>query len=548
MIVRTVWQQLWTWNDQVTHWLKVSVLPNKISSLEKKEKNAVKSKGKVDFEQHPEPGEKKSSTYTKPQLIGLIVGPLLFLLINNFFFAPEITKEAVAVLAILAWVATWWVTEAIPIPLTSLLPLVLFPLMGIMSTGAVSTSYGDPLIFLFAGSFMIALTMEKWNLHRRIALGIIAVIGTNPNTLILGFMTATGFLSMWISNTATTMMMVPMSLAVTKQVADSLKANGSTIDTSPGKFPFGTALMLGTAYAATLGGFGTLIGAPANTILAATVKKLYGVEISFAQWMLFGVPLVVILIPLVWLYLVKVAHPMNIKNIPGGRTIIKKELKELGKMGYEEKIVLTVFSLVAISWITRSFVLQNFIPGIDDTVIALLGAFALFLIPNKDKTGKVLDWNTVLKLPWGILWLFGGGLALASGITSSGLNEWIGGLLVNFVDIPSWITITLIVCVILALTEFTSNTATATMVYPIVAAAAAALGFDPIVLMVAACMAATFAFMFPVAAPPNAIVFGTGYVRMSVMAKTGLWLNAIGIIFIILVVWFFVPLIFGGLI
>lgn len=364
--------------------------------------------------------------------------------------------------------------------------------------------------------------------------------------IVLGFMVATGFLSMWISNTATTMMMVPICLAVTKHVAESFE-NSATIDTSPGKFPFGTALMLGTAYSATIGGFGTLIGAPANTILAATVNNLYGIEISFARWMLFGVPMVVLLIPMVWFYLVKIAYPMEVKNIPGGSGVIKKELQELGKMSYEEKIVLTVFTLTAIAWITRSLVLEKFIPGIDDTIIALLGAFALFLIPAKNKKGKILDWDTVLKLPWGILWLFGGGLALAAGITGSGLDKWIGSQLVNFSDVPFFITIALIVAVITLLTEFTSNTATSTMVYPIVAAGAAALGTDPIMLMVAACMGATFAFMFPVAAPPNAIVFATGYVKMGKMAQTGVWLNLCGIIFSVIIVYFFVPLIFGGL-
>lgn len=544
--VRSLWNQMWAWDEQVRNWTKrmfgLLLMANGAAA---RKSDAPVNKKVENLTQEPDPEHLPS--YSKAQWIGLLTGPLLFLLIR-FLVSPEgMSSEAVTALAIVAWIATWWVTEAIPIPLTSLLPLLLFPLFGVMETGDVSASYGDPLIFLFIGSFMIALTMEKWNLHRRIALGIISFIGTNPSMIILGFMTATGFLSMWISNTATTMMMVPMALAVTKQVADSLKQNGSTVDTTPGNFKFGTALMLGTAYAATLGGFGTLIGAPANTILAATVNKLYGVEISFAKWMSFGIPLVVVLIPLVWLYLVKVAYPMKLKDIPGGRNIIKQEQQDLGRMGFEEKVVLAVFSLVAIGWITRTFLLENIIPGIDDTVIALLGAFLLFVIPAKNTSGTILDWDTVKKLPWGILWLFGGGLALAAGISSSGLDQWIGSQLVNFTDVPLWVTIALIVGVITLLTEFTSNTATSTMVYPIVAAGAAALGVDPIILMVAACMGATFAFMFPVAAPPNAIVFATGYIKMSTMAKTGVWLNIGGIIFSIIVVSFFVPIIFGGL-
>ncbi|MBY0157220.1 SLC13 family permease [Cytobacillus oceanisediminis] len=548
--LKSFWSQMWHWNDQV------KVLPKSLLSLltsgnsSAAEKLAVTEKTKITSQNgaNLEPEQNKKTNYNRSQLIGLFTGPALFLLISFFVSPEELPIEAAKVLAIVAWVATWWVTEAIPIPLTSLLPIILFPLFGIMETGEVSASYGDSLIFLFAGSFMIALTMEKWNLHRRIALGIISLIGTNPSMIILGFMVATGFLSMWISNTATTMLMVPMALAVTKQVSDSLENNNINVNTTPGQFPFGTALMLGTAYAATLGGFGTLIGAPANTILAATVKSLYSVEISFARWMLFGVPLVVILIPLVWLYLVKIAFPMKVKQISGGREIIRQEQKNLGQMSFEEKVVLTVFTLTALAWITRSFILKNYIPGIDDTIIALIGAFILFLVPAKNKAGNILDWDTVMKLPWGILWLFGGGLAIAAGISNSGLDQWIGSQLINFTDVPMWITLALIIGVITLLTEFTSNTATSTMVYPIVAAAAAALGTDPIILMVAACMGATFAFMFPVAAPPNAIVFATGYIKMSSMAKTGIWLNLGAIILSIIIVSFLVPPIFDGLI
>ncbi|MGO4889990.1 SLC13 family permease [Anaerobacillus sp. MEB173] len=542
---REFWNQMWRWNDQVKQVTKSLLGIQMMANLSTARKHAPSSnRSTTTSGNNPSP---KKREYSKPQLIGLITGPALFILINLLVSPQGMTNEAVTVLAIVSWIATWWVTEAIPIPLTSLLPLVLFPLMEIMSMGDVSASYGDPLIFLFVGSFMIALTMEKWNLHRRIAIGIIAFIGTNPNMIILGFMSATAFLSMWISNTATTMMMIPMALAVTKHVADSMKKNDPTVSTTPGDFRFGTALMLGTAYAASIGGFGTLIGAPANTILAATVNNLYNVQISFAHWMLFGVPLVVLLVPLVWLYLVKFAFPMNTKNISGGRNIIKDEQKALGKISYEEKIVLTVFTLIAIAWITRSFILQSFIPGINDTIIALIGAFILFLIPAKNKEGKLLDWDTVKKLPWGILWLFGGGLAIAAGISHSELDQWIGSQLVNFTEVPLWLTLALIIGVITILTEFTSNTATSTMVYPIVAAGATALGMDPIILMVAACMGATFAFMLPVAAPPNAIAFASGYIKMSTMAKTGVWLNLLAILFSVIIVSLLVPLIFDGL-
>lgn len=542
--IKEYWRLMWTWNDQVKDLMKAAIGLLTFSKQAASQRTETYPLREDAVEQNPR--KKKSPRYTKPQRIGLIVGPSLFLIIKLFVTPADMPAEANTVLAVLAWIATWWITEAIPIPITSLLPLLLFPLTGVMETGEVSASYGDSLIFLFAGSFMIALSMEKWNLHKRVALSIISLIGTNPTNIILGFMVATGFISMWISNTATTMMMIPICLAVTKHISDSLKSN-STIDTRPGNFNFGTALMLGTAYAATIGGFGSLVGAPANIILAGTVNRLYGIEISFAQWLLFGIPLVVVLIPLVWLYLTKVAFPMKLKDIPGGRTIIKKDLEELGKMSYEEKAVLTIFSLTAFAWITRSFFLNQFIPGLDDALIALLGGVALFLIPAKNKQGNLMDWNTALKLPWGILWLFGGGLALAAGIMNTGLDQWIGSQITRFENIPLFLTIALVVVFITTLTEFTSNTATATMAYPIVAAVAASVGTNPIILMVAANMAATFAYMFPVAAPPNAIVFGTGYVKMSEMAKTGVWLNLFSIILSILVVYYYVPIIFGNL-
>lgn len=542
MEMKIIWHQLWNWSDQTKSDLKRysrTFFSFKENTASKNKENTAEAETSPD-EEPPD----QNRSYKPAQAVGLALGPSLFLIIHFFVQLEGMSSQASTMLGLIAWIATWWVTEALPIPVTSLLPLILFPLTGINEMDTVAASYGDPLIFLFAGSFMIALSMEKWNLHKRIALTVISFVGTNPNTIILGFMIATGFLSMWISNTATTMMMVPICIAVTKHVADSLKE--SNIDTTPGEFPFGTALMLGTAYAATIGGFGTLIGAPANTILAATVNSLYDISIPFSTWMMFGVPLVILLLPLVWIYLIKVAFPMKIKDIPGGKEIIKKELTSLGKAGYEEKIVLIVFSLTAFAWVTRSFLLQNYIPGLDDTMIALIGATLLFIIPAKNKKENIMDWNTALKLPWGILWLFGGGLALAGGITNSGLDAWLGDQLIAFENAPMFLTLAFIIGLITLLTEFTSNTATSTMVYPIVAAGAAALGTDPLTLMVAACMGATFAFMLPVAAPPNAIVFATGYIKMKKMAAAGVWLNVICIIFSIFIIQYFLPFIWGG--
>lgn len=546
ILLKNFWNLMWAWDRQVRSLFAFAF------SMIKPSKSGDGKQFEAGYKKVTEPGHNKPpSTFSLPQKIGLVLGPLLFILVKVLPTPVEMPEAANTVLASILWIAVWWVTEAIPIPITSLLPLILFPLGGVMETGEVSASYGDSLIFLFAGSFMIALSMEKWNLHKRVALSIISFVGTNPNTIILGFMIATAFISMWISNTATTMLMVPIAIAVTKQFADQLNSNASIDnppDTTPGSFKFGTALMLGLAYSATIGGFGSLIGAPANIILAGTLKSLYDLEVSFANWLLFGIPLVVVLIPLLWLYLTKIAFPMKMKGIPGGREIIKKDLDDLGRMSYEEKVVTIVFTLTALAWITRSFFLNNFIPGLDDALIAIIGGVALFLIPAKNRPGTIMDWNTALKLPWGILWLFGGGLALAAGIMNSGLDQWIGSLLGAFENMPTVVAILLIVGTITILTEFTSNTATATMAYPIVAVVATTLGMNPIILMIAANMGATFAYMFPVAAPPNAIVFGTGYVKMSSMAFTGIWLNIISVLISVLVVYFYVPIVFKNLI
>ncbi|MGI6128412.1 MAG: SLC13 family permease, partial [Planifilum sp.] len=338
-MIKTTWAHLWKWHHQAIDLLRFSV--GKEARGEGKEAAGEKprEKGIPPF-------------YTRRQRAGLILGPALFI-ITLFFLSPEeMSYEAKAVLASTLWIATWWITEAIPIPATSLLPVVLFPLTGALGTGDTTASYGDPTIFLFMGGFMLALAMERWNLHKRIALNIISLVGTSTERIVLGTMAATGFLSMWISNSATAMMMMPIGLAIIYQLAESLKDDPS-VDTSPGKFNFGKSLMLGIAYSASIGGIGTLIGTPPNAILAATVRKMFGVEISFAQWMLFAVPMVILLLGLTWFYLVKVAFPMDLKNIPGGREVIQAEKQALGPLSPEERWVGIVFFLAAVAWIFR---------------------------------------------------------------------------------------------------------------------------------------------------------------------------------------------------
>ncbi|MGA9289709.1 MAG: DASS family sodium-coupled anion symporter [Anaerobacillus sp.] len=482
-------------------------------------------------------------SYDKRKLTGLILGPALFLSLMLFFHPNGLSNAGLAVLASTAWIATWWITEAIPIPATSLLPLILFPLSGGLKGDLTASAYGDNTIFLFMGGFLIALSMQKWDLHKRIALFIISAIGTSTERIVLGFMVATGFLSMWISNTATAMMMVPIGLAVIYQVSDQLELD---TDKGPPSFNFGKAIMLGIAYSASIGGLATLIGTPPNTIFAAVVNELYGIEISFARWMMFGVPLTVLLLFGCWYYLVKMAFPMKIKELPGGKEVIAKERKDLGRMSVEESVILTIFSLTALAWISRSFVLSDLNPNINDTVIAMTAALLLFLIPAPSKRGEfLLDWQTAKGLPWGILLLFGAGLAIASGFQESGLAKWIGEQLTVLEGIHLFIILLLVTTLVIFLTEITSNTATATMMFPIMASLSAAIGVHPYALMIGAGIASSCAFMLPVATPPNAVVFGSGYLKIPDMARAGFWLNLTSIVVITLAIYFYMPIVWG---
>ncbi len=534
----SVWSQMWKSHSNVKQILTFS-MPLRNESTARKEKPVY-----VDVPTKPKDQEPKNQPmYKKTQLIGLITGPMLFALTLLFFTPDGLAFEARAVLATTLWVATWWITEAIPIPAASLLPIILLPMTGALDSGTVTSAYGDNIIFLFLGGFLIALAMEKWNLHKRIAVTIITLVGTSTNRLILGFMVATGFLSMWISNTAAAMMMVPIGTAIIKQAAD-------TKDPKIGKIRyeenFGKGLMLGIAFAASIGGVGTLIGTPPNMILAGVVNQLYGITISFGGWMLFATPLAIVLMAITWIYLVKVAFPVKMKQLPGGKELIQKQKQDLGKISYEEKMVLGVFSFAAFMWVTSSFIWQNIIPGLNDTMIALFAAMLLFVIPSLNKRGSfLLDWSSTKQLPWGILLLFGGGLAIAAGFRESGLATWMGEQL-TILEGVSFIVLILIVTVFVKfLTEITSNTATATMIIPIMAALAVAVGIHPYALMFAATLSSACAFMLPVATPPNAVVFGSGYIKITDMAKSGFWVNVISIVFIVLAIYYFLPLVWG---
>ena len=470
----------------------------------------------------------------KTKTIGLIAGPVLFLFIL-FFLSPEgLSKEGLATLAIATWIAVWWITEAIPIAVTALLPFVLFPLTGVMPIKGVSGAFANPMIFLFLGGFILASAIEKTNLHKRIALTIIYRIGSNWNQVILGFMIATAFLSMWISNTATAVMMLPIGLAVVSQIQAE-----ETI-----KNTMGRSLMLAMAYGCSIGGIATIIGTPTNVIFVGIAEELYGETISFAQWMMLGLPFSILMLIIGWLYLTKKVFPIAVEGIPGGKTAIKNQLDDLGKISYEEKAVLFVFGTVALCWMTSSFLLKHIIPGISDTLIAIAGSIVLFVIPSqkRQKLG-IINWKTAENIPWGILLLFGGGLALAEGFKVSGLAEWIGNQLSLFKMFPSLLLILAIVVVVNFLTEITSNVATAAMLMPVMAALALSIDVHPYFLMIGATIAASCAFMLPVATPPNAVVFGSGLLTIPKMMKVGLWMNIVSIVITTILIYFVLPLI-----
>lgn len=477
----------------------------------------------------------KSVIWDTPR-IGLVLGPVLFLLTIQFLNLEGLSPEGHAVLASTFWIATWWITEAIPIAMTSLLTIVLFPLTGALTLSETTASFGHKYIFLYIGGFILAIAIERWNLHRRIALNIINAIGTDMKKIVLGFMVATAFLSMWISNTATSVMMIPIGMAIISQLKDdpSTEENENEI--------FGKMLMLAIAYSASIGGVATLIGTPPNLVLAGIVQEQYGIEITFSKWIVFGLPISIMLLFVCWKYLTNYAFKISMTAFPGGRPAIRERLRAMGAITYEEKAVLIVFVATAVAWITRSFVLQRFLPAIDDTIIAIAAGLILFLIPAAPgKKRRLVTWEEAVGLPWGILLLFGGGLALAEGFKSSGLAVWIGSQLTLLEGVTLILLLALLIAAVNFLTEITSNLATTAMLLPILAPLAVVIDVHPFILMVGATTAASCAFMLPVATPPNAVVFGSGYLKIIDMVKAGVWMNVISILILTLLTYFLLP-------
>ncbi|MEM8894143.1 MAG: DASS family sodium-coupled anion symporter [Bacteroidota bacterium] len=473
---------------------------------------------------------------TPSQIIGLISGPIAFLLILMFLRPEGMPKAAVAVLASTVWIGIWWVTEVIPIAATALLPIILFPITEGLSVKATTAAYGHRYIFLYMGGFIIAIAIEKYNLHRRIALSVIDMVGSKLSNIILGFMMATAFLSMWISNTATAVMMLPIGMAIISTYRDHKQATIEEAD------KFGKALLLAIAYSASIGGIGTLIGTPPNLVLAGIFTEMYGTEITFLDWLKIGLPVSIVLLVICWLFLTRNAFKITNYSFPGGITEIKDQPRALGQLGFEEKRILIVFVITALAWISRSYLITPYLPGVDDTVIALAGAMVLFLIPSA-KSEPLINWNDAVKIPWGIIILFGGGMAIAQAFQSSGLAEYLGSQL-NVIDgFPTLAIILIIVISMNFLTEITSNLATTAMILPILAPMASSFGLHPLILMVPATLAASCAFMLPVATPPNAVVFGAGTLRIPDMMKAGFWLNILSIVLITLVSYFLIEVI-----
>lgn len=472
------------------------------------------------------------------QSIGLYLGPVVALALT-FMDAPEgMGADTWKVVSLAAWMAIWWATEAIPVAATALLPLIFLPMTGITTAKAASTPYTNPVIFLLMGGFIIAMAMQRWGLHKRIALNILARVGDHPSALIAGFMATAALLSMWISNTATTLMMVPIAMSVAEAVAGKREVSNS----------FTIALLLGIAYSASIGGLGTIVGTPPNAMLVGYLKEQMNVDIGFTQWMAFGVPVVLVMVPAAWFVVTKLTFKLEAADGHAGEEEVQKQLKALGPISTPEKRVAFLFTGVALAWMFRPLLDDlPYLDGLSDMVIAVAGAVAAFVIPAGDATRKglaLLSWEWAVRLPWGVILLFGGGLSLAAAITSTGLALWLGDAL-GFLTTYDLIFLMLaIVTMVIFLTELTSNTATVAALLPVLAAVATKGNFDPILMSAPAAMAASCAFMLPVATGPNAVVFSSGHVTVPDMAKAGFRLNLIGIFLVTMLCYALVPLIF----
>jgi sodium-dependent dicarboxylate transporter 2/3/5 len=483
------------------------------------------------------PAPEASSDYGLRQWSGWVIGPAL-LLITCLVAPPEgLSESGWRTAGAAGLMAVLWMAESIPLPVTALLPLVLFPALKLSDIRAAAAPYANPLIFLFLGGFVIALAMQRWHLHRRVAIRLVGAMGTRPSRIVGGFLLASALISMWVSNTATALMMLPIALSVVQLIPAEQQ--------TPGLRNFGTALLLSVAYGATTGGMGTLIGTPPNALLAAYLDDVYHVKIGFGEWMLLGVPVVLVTLPVVYGVLTRVSFRLPRAELPGMAELIAAERSKLGRFSRGELSVALVFAGTALAWIFQPL-LARFLPLVSDTTVAMTGALLLFLIPVNLRRGEfVMTWEAAKDLPWDVLLLFGGGLSLAGNIEKHGLSSYLGTLCENLDGIPVIAAVAVICFGILMLTELMSNTATAATFLPIVASVAVGLGQHPLLFLIPTVLASNCAFMLPVGTPPNAIVFGSGLIRLPQMAKAGMLLNVLLVPIIVGLVWLLGRVVFG---
>ena len=474
--------------------------------------------------------------------VGLWAGPLaLFLMLLTSSFQETMSREAWLVAGVGFWMATWWSTEAIPVAATAFIPLVAFPLLQVMPVRAVAQSYAHPTIFLFMGAFVLALAVEKWSLHRRIALTVLSRTGTDGRKLILGFMVASALLSMWMTNTSTAMMLLPIAASVAATVAE--KAVGVSVEE---KRRFQVALLLALAYATTIGGMSTIIGTPPNVMLAGFIEETYGLQIAFFDWMLIGLPLALVLLPLGWVVLTRVVFRVDIPASPEATNVISGMRREMGAMKSSERRVGLLFLSVVLLWMSRKWLNKvSGLEGLSDAGIVMAAALLLFVIPSKrGYATRLMEWEDVARLPWGVLILFGGGLALAAQVSSSGLAVWLGESLLPVANLGTLVLIVAAAGLVVFLTELTSNLATTATFLPVIAAIAAQSGIEPLILCVPVTLAASCAFMLPVATPPNAIVFSSGVLTIPEMVRAGFVMNLVALVVLTLLATLAVPLVF----
>lgn len=483
--------------------------------------------------QHPAPAPRstpaqaprpRAKTGPARARLGLVLGPLLFCAILLIGPPEGMAAAPWTVAALTVLMALWWVTEAIPLAATALLPVAVLPTLGTASFAETASPYANPLIFLFLGGFLIALAIQRWNLHQRIALVILGLVGQRPDHLVAGFMTATAALSMWVSNTATAALMLPIGVSVLAMIEAG--------PTPPERArPIGTALMLGIAFGANIGGMATLIGTPPNALLAAFLAESWGIEIGFLEWMVFALPLSAVLLAACWLVLCRWAFPVPAAPVDGIADLLAERRAALGPMRGAERRVAAIFAAVALAWVLRP-ALVAVLPGLHltDAAIAVLGGLALFAIPaDRASRRPLLDWDDTLHLPWGVLILVGGGLSLGEAIGASGLSAHLTGLMQGLTGAPEWLLVGAVATAAMALSHVTSNTATAATLVPLAGALAISLGLSPLLLTLPVALAASCAFMLPVATPPNAIVFGSGRVSVPEMVRAGWRLSLISL-------------------